>query len=119
MRNTFIVFLLGLLIFSMGTAFGEVRTADMLVNDALNDIKVAQEFMLQANQVLEQGQNRQTVDIALSLYIKAGRLFEEAHNTFKRLGTDYVKREDIEGAYQAMQNCLKAVRELEEVRKRM
>ena len=82
--------------------------------DAFNDVKLAQEFMDQAAQMLQGSTNRQKIELAINLYIKAGQLFEKVGRIFNALGPDYVSREDVDGAKTAMEGCLTAIQKLKE-----
>lgn len=80
---------------------------------AANNIQVANQLMQEAKQILQSGNlNRNALETALNLYIQAGKLFEKTVTIYKTLGPNYVSTQSIQGASQALKNCLETVKQI-------
>ncbi len=103
------------LAFILALFFSPLAAADsasQALSDANSNAKAAQEFVSQAVKTLGGSQDRQKMQLALSLYAKAGELFEKSYKAYLALGPDYSSKDDVEGARKAMESCLKNINEL-------
>ena len=109
--------LLILFIFSLGSFYGFAKEdeAAAVTREEYGDVKVASELLNQASNLVSGGTlTRQKAEMALSLYMRAGQLFEKAEGIFKAVGVNYVSQNDINGAGQAKEACLKAITEIKQ-----
>jgi len=84
-------------------------------NEANNGVRAAMQLEQQAVQTLQSGpSDRERLKMALSLYARAGQLFEKAGNTYKALGVNYASSQDAMNAFQAMRGCLDAIEKIKE-----
>jgi len=94
--------------------YGGEDSPEKIRLEAFNDIKVAQQLMDEASQMLEKDVNRQKIELAINLYLKAGQIFEKVSKVFRMLGRNFVGQADQEGADQAMETCLTLIKDLKE-----
>ena len=87
-------------------------SASQAVSDANSTAKAAQEFVAQALKILVGTPDRTKMELALSLYAKAGELFERSYKAYVALGPNYATSQDVDGARAAMENCMKNIGEL-------
>ena len=110
MKKLIVLFFLFSFILPRAYAKDEARD---ITNGAFNDVKVATELVNQANSMIQDGElARQKAEVALSLYVRAGQLFEKAEALFKAVGFDYVSQRDIDGAKEAKESCILNIEEL-------
>jgi len=89
-----------------------VESTTQAISDANSMARAAQEFVMQAEKILETNPDRSKVELALSFYAKAGELFERSYKIYATLGPSYVSQQDIDGARAATQNCVNNINEL-------
>lgn len=87
-------------------------SATQAISNANSTASAAREFVMQAEKILEGQPNRTKMELALSLYVKAGEMFEKSYKIYATLGPSYVSQQDIDGSRAAMQNCINNISEL-------
>ncbi len=107
-----LIWLTGFLAFIFVFAFTGFAADDpaTVTKDAFNDFKVATELLKQANEMIGNADfNRANAEAAMSLYTRAGQLFERAEGIFKAVGFNYASQQDVNGAASAKESCIKAI----------
>lgn len=94
------------LLFGQSMLFSDL-SPETYRSKADSNMIVGQNLVKEARSIMNNNSNPQTLKIALSLYVKAGKLFEEASKTYTALGPNYVTMEMVEGSIQAMNSCVK------------
>lgn len=79
---------------------------EMLRNDAIAKLKVANELTKRATAILKTAQTKEALRSAMSLYAQAGQEFDNAESIFKAIGPQYVPQEYIANCEKAKQVCL-------------
>lgn len=92
--------------------FAHATTPNQALSDANSIAVAANEFMAQAEKLLKGAPERAKIELALSFYAKAGEMFERAHRIYVALGPSYASRQDVEGSYAAVQQCVNNMNEL-------
>ena len=117
MKKSATLLLIALLVIGFGSPYGLAKEdeAAKVTQDAFNDVKVATELFKQANDMVTDGfLNRQKGEAAMSLFVRAGQLFERAEGIFKAVGFNYISQRDIDGAKAAKESCIKTIEELKQ-----
>lgn len=111
-----LIFLLFLLAFSFGLssfASAEEPAPGLLLMTANDDANTAMRLVERARQTLQGDVNREKVQLAISLYVEAGQLFEKAETLYTKAGTEHgVSQEDIDGAKKAKEGCVQSISDL-------
>lgn len=97
-----------------GSAFAE--SPDVYKMQADRDVQVAQELVAEANRMLMPPVDRQKMQAAMSLFARAGQMFEKSGKIYETLGPSYVAPEDVKNSFEAMNMC---IRNIEEIKKRL
>jgi len=95
--------------------FGQVgygADVSLSQNQAKKNYMLASQYMEKADQLLFSATSRRNLKKVSDLYIKAGKLFEEATEIYKALRPYHARQEDVDRSYDALEHCLKAVKEL-------
>lgn len=108
-----------LMTFAVGCVFSGsqsalAQTPESYKQRADADVETARQLMEEAREMLTSGSlTRPRMEAAAELYIRAGKLFEKAGNTYQALGPPYATVEDVNNAFQLMQHCIDMVRQIQ------
>ncbi len=117
MKKVIVLLMVFMLGFGLVNGFAKEDEGAAVTKEAFNDVKVATQLFTEANDLVTNGDlNRQKGETAMTLYARAGQLFERAEGVFKAVGFTYVSQQDIDGAKAAKESCMSA---MEAVKKRL
>ncbi len=88
------------------------ETPEGLRSQADTNVKSAGQLVIEAQELLKGDFAPEKGKVALSLYIKAGQLFEQAVKIYSALVPNYASETDVRNSNAAMQNCLRTIQEI-------
>ncbi|PIQ84993.1 MAG: hypothetical protein COV74_10355 [Candidatus Omnitrophica bacterium CG11_big_fil_rev_8_21_14_0_20_45_26] len=110
----FCILFLGLWIPGVFSKTPTTESPETIANRVYNDIRVANELTAQAAKTLRLSDDQKSKEVAVHLYVEAGKLFEKSHHVLQALGPDHVPQADIDGSYEAMKTCIDAVNRIKQ-----
>jgi hypothetical protein len=85
------------------------ETPDELQLKAQDNLHLAREFAVRAQEVLKKKNTLENVTVAIYLFTEAGMLYEESAKILDYLAPEYAFPSDAKGAIDAMKQCQGAV----------
>jgi len=109
---TFVV--CGGLIAASFAATGYADNPTTLRSQADTQAQIGIQFSQKADSLLKGNVTRETLATAISLYVDAGKSFEQAAGIYKALVPDYASKADVENSQAMMKQCIEAVGQIKE-----
>lgn len=76
------------------------------------DVQTGAQIMQKAFQTIQGNPSAEARQVAVTLFVQAGQLFEEATNLYKALVPQYATVEDVQNAQSAMAQCIQAIQKI-------
>ncbi len=102
-------FLLAVCLLS-GTAFAE--TPESMREQCRNKVKIADQFVADAQKTLSSGQTSENMMASLKLYIKAEEMYEQAASIMNTMKAGVFTQDETARCNNSMRNCLQEIKNL-------
>lgn len=89
------------------------ETPDSLRSQADINIKTAFELMNEAQALIKSGVTKEKAAVLISLYTRAGQLFEKSATIYKALEPyQYASKQDVRNCEDAVKNCVQLIKDV-------
>jgi len=81
---------------------------------ANSQVMAAAQLMQKATETAQSNPTAEGRQVAISLFVEAGQMFEQAANIYQSLGPNYAAPADVQNAQQAMKACIENIQKLKQ-----
>lgn len=106
MKNLIAVFAMILMFASTAFAEGELNSVESVKAQLDQNLKAATQIMKQADDIALKEKTFEKMKMAVSMYAHAGKLFQDAMQTYTKLGPNQVNPADVQLAKTSMERCI-------------